>query len=69
MVFNVNKEEIRQQRADVSRFAFAAPFKMYPPPHNPPKYRKADGTGDPNAQINNADWIPYGPDTYKQNGY
>jgi ribonuclease Z len=69
MVFNVNRDAIRQRRAVVSRFAFAAPFKMYPEPQNAPKYRKADGTGDPNAQIDNAAWIPYGPDTYDENGY
>ncbi|MFH1139456.1 MAG: MBL fold metallo-hydrolase [Pseudomonadota bacterium] len=69
MVFNVTKEAIKQRRAAVSRFAFAAPFKMYAEPHNPPKYRKDDGKGDPNAQIDNAAWIPFGPDAYNEDGY
>jgi len=69
MVFNVNHQTIQQHRADVSRFAFAAPFRFYPEPQNPAKYRRADGTGDPNAQIDNTDWIQPGPNTYDENGY
>ena len=69
MVFNVTRDAIRQRRAAVSRFAFAAPFRMHPDPQNMAKYHKPDGSGDPNAQIDNTDWIPYGPDTYDQKGY
>lgn len=68
MVFNVTRDAIRQRRAEVSRFAFAAPFRIHPEPYNMPKHHKADGTGNPNAQIDNTDWIPYGPDTYKEDG-
>jgi ribonuclease Z len=69
MVFKVTQDEIRQQRALVSRYAFAAPFRQYPKPHSLPKYRKPDGSGDPNAQIDNSTWIPFGPNTYREDGY
>ncbi len=69
MVFNVTRDAIKQQRAVVSRYAFAAPFRRYSEPFNAPKYHKADGSGDPNAQIDNTAWIPYGPKTYSEDGY
>ena len=69
MVFNVTQDTITQRRAVVSKFAFAAPCASYPEPHDVPKYHKLDETGDPNAQIDNTDWVPYGPKTYNENGY
>ncbi len=69
MVFKVTQDAIRQQRALVSRYLFAAPIKRYPEPYTTPKYHKPDGTGDPNAQIDNTDWIAFGPNTYSRDGF
>jgi ribonuclease Z len=74
MMLNVTKDKIMQSRADVSRFAFGATPNQYPDP-NVPKYHDASGNSDPNAQIDNTDWIPYtgfpGFDgiTYDEDGY
>jgi ribonuclease Z len=74
MVVNVQKErEIRVRRADVSRFAYSAPSSTNPLPHSVPKYHKRDAAGnlvgDPYAQINVRDWVPFGEDTYDEDGF
>jgi ribonuclease Z len=74
MMLNVTKDKIAQSRADVSRYAFAAPA-MQNSDTNVPKYHDASGQSDPNAQIDNTDWIPYtnynnnGITTYNEDGY
>lgn len=74
MMLNVTKDKIRQSRADVSRYAFAAPLIKIPDP-NTAKYHDTDGNSDPNAQIDNTDWIPYTgyqdfeETTYDKDGY
>ncbi len=75
MMLNLTKETITQSRADVSRFAFAAQPMMQINDPNVPKYHDADRESDPNAQIDNSDWIPYtgypgfNGTTYNKNGY
>lgn len=74
MMLNVTKDKITPSRADISAFAFGAPPYTYPDP-NVPKYHDANGNSDPNAQIDNADWIPYtgypglNKVTYNEDGY
>ena len=69
-------QPVRQRRVDVSGFSFGA---MAKPPLsssdlNAPKYQK-DGQSNPDAQIDNDEWIPYTghPDnpltTYDEDGY
>jgi hypothetical protein len=69
MVLNVTKEEIKQRRLEVSRFAFAAPSETAPQPYDVPKYHDENNQGDPEAQIDMTDAIPPGCDTYSVDGY
>jgi hypothetical protein len=73
MMLNITKDKITPSRADVSHDAFSAPTLQHAD-NNEPKYHEAGGQSDPNAQIDNADWIPYtnydhnGITTYNENG-
>lgn len=79
MVLNVKSDKnqpVVQRRADVSKFAFAGQGQATHGDLNLPKYRNPDGSGNPYAQIDDTNWIPwtgyYGPDdpiTYNENGY
>jgi ribonuclease Z len=74
MMLNVTKDKLTPSRADVSHYAFSAPTLQHSD-DNEPKYHDASGNSDPNAQIDNTDWIPYtnhnnnGVTTYNENGY
>ena len=73
MMLKVTEEEITQHRLDVSKHAYALLDAAYSNHLEPPKYRKLDANGqvvgDPDAQIDNAMWIPPGSDTYPEDGY
>jgi hypothetical protein len=75
LVLNVTKDAITQRRADVSRYAFAGGGQTAHQDLNVAKYHDSDNVGDPNAQIDDSDWIPYtgyyGPNdpvTYPEDG-
>lgn len=80
MMLNLTTDKrlpVRQRRVDVSRFSFGAMAQPGIPSSdlNAPKYQK-NGQSDPDAQIDNTDWIPYtgyyGPNdpiTYDEDGY
>jgi ribonuclease Z len=73
MVFNVTDNQIRQRRLDVSAHAFPFADVVYSQNTTRPKYWMLDENGnvvgDPNAQIDNDDWIQPGCDTYDEDGY
>jgi ribonuclease Z len=76
MMLNVTMDKITQSRADVSRYSFGAPGPAHDESeNNTPKYHTASGQSDPNAQIDNSEWIPYtgypgfNGITYDEDGY